>query len=138
VIKDSGANKHRDQIFGDFDGDGEAELVFWNQGANRPFLAEVPADPKATEPWPLVSIFESASESEGLAAADVDGDGVVDLIGGGRWFKHECGQRYVANVIDDEQRFTRAAAGQLKGRLRRGRVRGRRRRRAAAQVRMGR
>jgi hypothetical protein len=114
VIKDSGANKHHDQIFGDFDGDGKAEFVFWNQGANRLFLAEIPADPKATAAWPFTSIFESASESEGLAKADVDGDGVVDLIGGGRWFKHEGGRRYVANIIDDEQRFTRAAAGQIK------------------------
>jgi hypothetical protein len=114
VIKDSGANMHHDQIFGDFDGDGAAELVFWNQHANQLFLADIPADPKATEPWPFVSIFESASISEGLAAADVDGDGVVDLIGGGRWFKHAGDHRYVANVIDDAQRFTRAAAGQLK------------------------
>jgi FG-GAP-like repeat len=50
VIKDSGANMHHDQVFGDFDGDGAAELVFWNQHANRLFLAEIPADPNATEP----------------------------------------------------------------------------------------
>jgi FG-GAP-like repeat len=114
VIKASGANMHHDQIFGDFNGDGAAELVFWNQHADQLFLAEIPADPKATEPWPFVSIFESASISEGLAATDLDRDGVVDLIGGGRWFKYAGEQRYVANVIDDEQRFTRAAAGQLK------------------------
>ncbi|MGH6902813.1 MAG: FG-GAP repeat domain-containing protein [Geminicoccaceae bacterium] len=114
LIKDSGANTHHDQIFGDFDGDGEAELAFWNQGADRLFLAEVPAQPKATEPWPFVPIFESPAASEGLSRADVDGDGVVDLIGGGRWFKHDGDRRYVAKIIDDGQRFSRAAAGQLK------------------------
>ena len=35
LIKNSGANKHHDQIFGDFDGDGDVELVFWNQGDNK-------------------------------------------------------------------------------------------------------
>jgi hypothetical protein len=114
VIKASGANKHHDQIFGDFDGDGEGELALWNQHANRLFLADLPADPSSTEPWPYAPIFESASESEGLAKADVDGDGVVDLIGGGRWFKHAGDQRYVPQIIDDGQRFSRAAAGQLK------------------------
>jgi hypothetical protein len=35
VIKASGANKHHDQLFGDFDGDGQVDLVSWNQGAHR-------------------------------------------------------------------------------------------------------
>jgi len=114
VIKDAGANKHHDQIFGDFDGDGEAELVFWNQHANRLFLAEIPDDPKSTEPWPYVAIFESEGAAEGLAKADVDGDGKVDLIGGGRWFEHAGGTRFIPHLIDPAMPFTRAAAGQLK------------------------
>jgi len=113
-IKSSGANKHHDQIFGDFDGDAKAELVFWNQGANKLFIADIPANPQATQPWPYTEVFTSASQSEGLAKEDVDGDGKIDIVGGGRWFKHEGGTKYRANVIDDRQRFTRAAAGQLK------------------------
>lgn len=112
-IKNTGANKHHDQIFGDFDGDGEAELVFWNQGALKLFMAEIPSHPKATEPWHFTEIFSSESESEGLAAADIDGDGKTDIVGGGRWFKHEGGTQYTPHIIDDSQRFTRAAAGQL-------------------------
>jgi hypothetical protein len=113
-IKNSGANKHHDQIFGDFDGDGGSELVFWNQKANKLFIADIPLDSKKTQPWNYTAIFSAASESEGLAKADLDGDGKVDLVGGGRWFKHKSGTNYIPHIIDDSQRFTRAAVGQLK------------------------
>ena len=46
VIKDSGANKHHDMMFGNFDDDPGAELVFWNQGAAQLSLVNVPADPR--------------------------------------------------------------------------------------------
>jgi len=115
VIKNSGANKHHDQIFGDFNGDGKAELVFWNQYASTLFLAEIPTDPRTTSPWSLTPIFTySGNECEGLAAFDVDNDGKLDIIGGGRWFRHVSGTTFAVEVIDEAQRFTRAAAGQLK------------------------
>ena len=115
VIKDSGESKHHDQLFGDFDGDGAAELVFWNQGAGTLYLADVPAKPKSTQPWPVVAIFEyDSGEIEGLASADVDQDGRIDLVGGGQWFRYDGNGRFVAHVIDDTMRFTRAAVGQLK------------------------
>ena len=44
-IKNSGANKHHDIVFGDVDGDGKAELVFWNQSEPGLFLAEIPTNP---------------------------------------------------------------------------------------------
>lgn len=114
-IKNSGATKHHDQMFGDFDGDGSAELVFWNQWASTLVLAEIPLDPRNTQPWPLTPIYTwSGDQHEGLTQADIDGDGKVDIVGGGRWFKHNGGTSYTANIIDDGQRFTRVAAGQLK------------------------
>jgi hypothetical protein len=112
-IKNSGAAKHHDQVFGDFDGDGEVELVFWNQGANQLFMAEIPQD-VYSEPWDYISIFTYNSGSyEGLAKFDIDGDEKVDLIGGGMWFKHLQGPKFQANLIDASQSFTRAAAGQI-------------------------
>jgi hypothetical protein len=116
VIKNSGANKHHDQIFGDFDGDGQDELVFWNQHAKKLLMADIPADPKNTQPWSYTEIYSwsAGSEHEGLAQADINGDGKVDIVGGGRWFEHNGGTSYAPHVIDDSQRFTRAAAGQLK------------------------
>ena len=131
LIKDSGANKHHDQMFGDFDGDGEEELVFWNQGDHGLFLAKIPEDPRHTEPWPIREIysysadsepeqrgkpaaFKAVNEHEGLAKADIDGDGKLDIIGGGRWFKHLGGTQFAVNIIDANYAFSRAAAGQLK------------------------
>ena len=113
-IKNSGSNKHHDQIFGDFDGDGQTELVFWNQWAGgKLFLAEIPADPRLTEPWVYTEIFDGASDSEGLAKGDIDGDGKVDIVGAGYWFKHNAGTDFTAHAIDAGQTFTRAAVGQL-------------------------
>lgn len=115
-IKSSGANKHHDEMFGDFDGDGQAEFVFWNQGAKTLFLADIPADPKNAQPWAYAPIYSwnSGQEHEGLAKADIDGDGQIDIVGGGRWFTHNGGTQYTPHIIDDDQRFTRVAVGQLK------------------------
>jgi hypothetical protein len=113
-IKNNGSNKHHDQIFGDFDGDGDVELVFWNQGEASLFLAEIPSN-KDQEPWDLTPIFTYGSGNyEGLAKTDVDMDGKIDIVGGGLWFKHLHGNEFQVNVIDASQTFTRAAAGQLK------------------------
>ncbi|MGE5567641.1 MAG: FG-GAP-like repeat-containing protein [Rhodospirillales bacterium] len=131
LIKNSGSTKHHDQLFGDFDGDGKDELVFWNQGARTLFLARIPDNPRTTDSWPLTPIytysgdsepqqrgkpasFRSVNEHEGLAKADIDGDGRPDIVGGGRWFKHLGGDRFQPNLIDASYSFSRAAAGQLK------------------------
>ncbi|MEX2303953.1 MAG: VCBS repeat-containing protein [Bryobacterales bacterium] len=116
VIKDSGGNKHHDQIFGDFDGDGEAEFVSWNQGSRALLMFEIPADAGTAERWPHTTIYSwgEGSEHEGIAAADVNLDGKLDLVGGGRWFEPLGGGQFQPHLIDDAYRFSRVAAGQLK------------------------
>ena len=111
-IKSSGGSMHHDQIFGDFDGDGRVELAFWVQRFDGLFLAPIPLDPKARGPWPAASVLK-LPEAEGLAKADIDGDGKVDLIGGGQWFKHTRGFDFQPMVIDEDSKSSRAAAGQL-------------------------
>ena len=75
-------------------------------------LAELPRDPRRSGSWPATAIA-SVGRAEGLAKADVDGDGKVDLIGGGYWFRHEGGSDYRPMLIDEGSKLTRAAAGQL-------------------------
>ena len=57
LIKNSGSNKHHDQMFGDFDNDGKTELVFWNQGAQNLILAEIPDNPRTSGPWTQQTIY---------------------------------------------------------------------------------
>jgi len=112
-IKNSGGNKHHDQIIADFDGDGDGELVSWNQGSKRLLYFEIPFDPKST-PWLSQAIFNAPSGSyEGLAAGDIDLDGKLDIVGAGRWFKHIGGSNFRVSIIDSSMNFTRAAVGQL-------------------------
>ena len=118
-IKKAGFNMHHDQIFGDFDGDGSAELVTWNQGTrkagtNTLFIMDIPSSPLATEPWTYTAIFKSSYKCEGLAGIDIDGDGKQDIVGGGGWFRHVSKMRYRRYPIDEQQRSARVAVGQLK------------------------
>jgi FG-GAP-like repeat len=111
-IKSTGERTQHDQAFGDFDGDGHDELAFWVQDAKALLLAEPPRDPRRTGPWPTTTIAR-IGRAEGLAAADVDVDGTLDLIGGGYWFRHEGGSTFRPIPIDPAAANTRAAAGQL-------------------------
>ncbi|MHC4169372.1 MAG: family 16 glycoside hydrolase [Planctomycetota bacterium] len=116
-IKKSGSSKHHDQTVGDFDGDGQVEFVSWNQRAKKLLLYEIPANPKSDEAWLATTIYSwsSGREREGFPSipTDIDLDGKVDIVGGGRWFKHQGGTNYKENVVDADMAFTQCAAGQL-------------------------
>jgi hypothetical protein len=132
-IKSSGENKHHDQLFGDYDGDGKEELVFWNQNAQKLFITEIPENPKVVKSWDLEVVYEynddsqmeqlgqegypgwkGVNEHEGLAKIDIDGDGILDIVGGGRWFKYDGSNGFKENIIDASYTFTRSVAGQFK------------------------
>jgi len=117
IIKNSGPNKHHDQSFGDYDGDGRTELLTWNQRAKQLLLYEIPRNPKATQPWTPATIYQwsSGREREGFPSipVDIDLDGKIDIVGGGRWFKHLDGTKFQEHPVDEEMTFTQCAAGQL-------------------------
>ena len=113
TIKSSGRTKHHDQVFGDFDGDGKVELVSWNQGAKQLLLFEIPASPRTATVWASRVIATGTSDMEGLAKADINGDGTMDIVGAGRWWRHSVGGSFVEEAIDTSMKFTRSAVGQL-------------------------
>ena len=86
VIKKGGKHQHHDQVFADFKGLGKPQLAFWNQGAKKLFIAEIPANPREASQWEVKEVFSgSAGEgpgkyAEGIAAIDIDGDGKPDLL----------------------------------------------------------
>jgi len=65
------------QIFGDFDGHGQVELVSWNQGARKLLLAHIPSDPKNTQPWPFGT---TPKIPDRIAIAHINGDRHPDII----------------------------------------------------------
>ncbi len=84
--------KYHDQAFGDVNGDGKEEVVFLSQEAGVLGYYDVPEDPRV-EPWPdsHLHIIHEGENIEGLATADVDGDGALEIVAGGSIFKRSGG-----------------------------------------------
>lgn len=122
LIKNTSGNYHHDQAFGDFDGDGAVEFATWvqvNTSARRLRIYEIPADPKATQPWPtFVALTIPVNEFvEGCEAHDVDRDGKTDILAGGRWYRHQSGNGsgavYTSTAIDATYPGSRITAADI-------------------------
>jgi hypothetical protein len=87
VIRMPGMQSH-DQLAADLDGDGRPEIYFWNQGSKTLFTVPIPDDPFQT-PWPNLSAVATDVQEEGLAVADIDGDGSLELLAGQSWYRRK-------------------------------------------------
>ncbi len=110
IVKSSGGKQQHDMIFGDFDGDGDDEFVFWNQKGSPSglYISEIPADPTAGE-WSRDLITDTVRE--GLAKGDIDGDGIEDIVTGGYWYKWNSGTDFTEIEIDRGFRQGQSAVG---------------------------
>lgn len=110
VIENRFLNYH-DQTFGDVDGDGESELVFPVRASGIVAYYDIPPDPTVS-PWPpdyCHLIAEGYENIEGIAVADVDGDGRNEVLagpyifhpasGGGTWREEPVAPDFVMTRV---------------------------------------
>ncbi len=117
TIRSSGEKGYHNQIFGDFDGDGKSELVFWNKRSGKLFIADLPDNPKDKNSWKFQEIWswDGQLNYEGLAKGDINQDGKEDIVGGGYWFEHKGDQIYKDRKIDDYGQSNSAVGDLVKG-----------------------
>jgi hypothetical protein len=122
TIFTTGHNQFHDVISGKVTGDGRTSIIWSNQGGNNVYWSPIPEDPTQS-PWPSVQLlhhFVDGKHNEGLAIADVDGDGVDEVICSNFWFKYTGtpGQEWDAHQYapgNDEYTSDKVIAGDIDG-----------------------
>lgn len=120
LIHRSSHNKFHGVIVGDVVNDGHKSIVFWNQGNASLHQAPVSEDPEVS-PWPGVRTIASDLKvngipEEGLAIADIDGDGKNELIAGTHWYKYiEAEDNWEQYKFAEDYITTKVAVGDIDG-----------------------
>lgn len=106
---------YHDIAFGDVDNDGEMELVAASQESKVLFYLDVPEDP-TQQPWPAECrhVIDEGERLEGLAIADLDGDGENELVAGPHVY--EMGEHgWERETLVEEWYWARVAVGDVDG-----------------------
>jgi hypothetical protein len=113
LICKTGANQFHDTLIADITNEGRPSLLFWNQGSGTLYWTPIPRDPSQS-PWPNIQTIatgmrEGGQPEEGLAVADIDGDGKNEIVAGthwyrylgweNRWERHKFARDYISTVI---------------------------------------
>ena len=118
VIEDRISRNYHDQMFGDVDGDGEAELVILSKRDNVGIYYDIPDDP-TLEPWPdeCRHVIYEGMKLEGLDIADVNGDGVTEIVAGPGYFKPPArkGEPWTRVPVAEDWAAPRVKAADLTG-----------------------
>lgn len=111
-------NKYHDQAVGDLDNDGRPEVLFCSQHSGILAYYDLPDDP-TLQPWPqdcFHVISAQAHNLEGLVIADIDGDGLNEVLAGTCIYR--CagpGEPWRAQPFATGYTTTRLAVGDLDG-----------------------
>ncbi|HEY3281955.1 MAG TPA: VCBS repeat-containing protein, partial [Armatimonadota bacterium] len=92
LIARTGATQFHDEMVGDITNDGRQSLLFWNEGSGGLYWCPLPEDPTVS-PWPglmaiATGVREGTQPEEGLALADIDGDGRTEIVAGTYWYRY--------------------------------------------------
>lgn len=108
------ANRTHDLLVADIDGDGRSELYFWNEFSKNIFWAPIPDDPTVS-PWPNVRPLATDVADQGLAVADLDGDGRLELLAGLWWYRLSSNGKWEGHVFTTEFAAPRLATADFDG-----------------------
>lgn len=107
--------KYHDVGVADVDDDGELEVVGLSQQSETVFYYDIPDDP-TQQPWPDECHHVVAEVNvEGLAAADVDGDGRTELIAGMDVYHRNDDGTWTPERIASGWDYTRVAVADFDG-----------------------
>ena len=106
--------KYHDLEWLDVDDDGESELVGLSQESETVFYYDVPEDP-TVEPWPDANrtVLADDLRCEGVALADVDGDGRSELLVGTAVFHRGDDGEWTSESVLDDWDDVRVAVGDV-------------------------